>query len=54
MCLEYKNINFTRELIDLKNKPESYLKLNKKGSVPTLVCGDKIICDSGEILKYLD
>lgn len=28
------------ELVDLSNKPESYLKLNEKGTVPTLVTTD--------------
>jgi len=43
--------------IDLANKPEAFLKMNPKGSVPVLVDheeGDKMFPDSEDILKYLD
>lgn len=43
--------------VNTMDKPDSFLKLNPEGKVPVLVdrgCGNKVIADSGEIVKYLN
>jgi len=39
--------------IDLKNKPESFLKLTKAGSAPVMRCGDLVLTDSEDIVQWV-
>lgn len=57
LVLAEKNIQWSSHLLNLltfENLQPSYVKLNPKGVVPTLVDGDKVICDSVAIMYYLD
>lgn len=40
-------------MIDLANKPESYLKLNEKGSVPTFINSDGSILTESDDSQFL-
>lgn len=52
--MKVKKVRSTYILIDLKNKPNWYLKVNPVGTAPTLQYGDKAITDSYEIVQYMD
>lgn len=57
LVLAEKNIQWSSHLLNLftfENLQPNYLKLNPQGFVPTLVDGDKVICDSVAIMYYLD
>ncbi len=57
LVLAEKNIQWQSKIINLltfENLQPSYVRLNPQGVVPTLVDGDKVICDSVEIMYYLD
>lgn len=51
-----KKLKFKPYLVDLKGEQyESwYMKMNPKAQVPVLKDGEKIICDSSQILNYLE
>lgn len=52
-----KNIHYNTELLsrsDNEHKTESYLRLNPRGTVPTLVSKDIVLRDSIAILAWLD
>lgn len=36
-----------------ENKKEEYLKINPKGTVPAMTCGDEVICESNDIAKKI-
>nr|CAD7438521.1 unnamed protein product [Timema bartmani] len=54
MVLIAKNIPYDVKNIDLKNKPDWFLKLNPAGKVPVLDTGDKVLTESLEIVVFLD
>nr|CAD7401658.1 unnamed protein product [Timema poppensis] len=54
MVLIAKNIPHDVKNIDLKNKPDWFLKLNPAGKVPVLDTGDKVLTESLEIVVFLD
>nr|CAD7596058.1 unnamed protein product [Timema genevievae] len=54
MVLIAKNIPHDVKNIDLKNKPDWFLKLNPAGKVPVLDTGDKVLTESLEIVLFLD
>ncbi len=57
LVLVEKNIQWQSHILNLltfENLQPSYVRLNPQGVVPTLVDRDKIICDSVEIMYYLD
>nr|CAD7256036.1 unnamed protein product [Timema shepardi] len=54
MVLIAKNIPHDVKSIDLKNKPDWFLKLNPAGKVPVLDTGDKVLTESLDIIVYLD
>ena len=57
LVLAEKNIQWQSHILNLltfENLQPSYVKLNPQGVVPTLVDEDKVICDSVEIMYYLD
>nr|CAD7438522.1 unnamed protein product [Timema bartmani] len=54
MVLIAKNIPHDVKSIDLKNKPDWFLKLNPAGKVPVLDTGDKILTESLDIIVFLD
>nr|CAD7193665.1 unnamed protein product [Timema douglasi] len=54
MVLIAKNIPHDVKNIDLKNKPDWFLKLNPAGKVPVLDTGDKVLAESLEIVVFLD
>ena len=41
-------------LINSNAKPESFLKINPKGTMPVLTVDDKAIVDSASIVKFID
>ncbi len=52
--LLYNKIEFKRTNIDLKNKPEWFLKLSPLGKVPVLKVGGEVLFESAVINEYLD
>nr|CAD7392533.1 unnamed protein product [Timema cristinae] len=54
MVLIAKNIPHDVKSIDLKNKPDWFLKLNPAGKVPVLDTGDKVLTESLDIVVFLD
>lgn len=46
IALAAANVDFTFKEVDLKNKPDWFLKLTPIGKVPTLVVGDDILYES--------
>ncbi len=57
LVLAEKNIQWQSHILNLltfENLQPSYVRLNPQGVVPTLVDGDKVICDSVAIMYYLD
>ena len=54
LALEVQGIPYEFEPIDLKNKPDWYLKINEQGSVPSMTTPDKTITSSDEIVAYAD
>uniref|UniRef100_A0A7S3AAZ4 glutathione dehydrogenase (ascorbate) n=2 Tax=Rhodosorus marinus TaxID=101924 RepID=A0A7S3AAZ4_9RHOD len=54
LMMSAKNVEYDLEMINLTNKPDWYLELNKNGTVPTLVDGDEVVDDSDGILKYVE
>lgn len=48
-----KDILVERELVDTQNKPQKFLELNEKGTVPVLRTDDgKVLTDSADIVDY--
>lgn len=54
IVLYEKSIPHDIEFIDLKNKPEWFLRLSPLGKVPVLLVDDKPIFESAVIAEYLD
>jgi glutathione S-transferase len=57
LVLAEKNLEWKNHLINLltfENLQPSYIRLNPKGVVPTLIHDSKVITDSAAIVRYLD
>jgi glutathione S-transferase len=57
VCLAEKGLDWVPHHVDLmklENLAPDYLKLNPKGVVPTLVHDGKVVCESSDIIEYLD
>jgi glutathione S-transferase len=54
LVLTEKDIAYHLTEIDLKHKPEAFLKVSPYGKVPALRHGDTHICESAIINEYLD
>lgn len=49
-----KDVDFTITYIDLKNKPDWFMKISPMGKVPVLRVGDDVLFESAVIAEYLD
>lgn len=54
ITLNEKGVPFDIEYIDLKAKPDWFLKLSPLGKVPVLQVGDTVLFESAVINEYLD
>lgn len=54
ITMNYKNIPYEVEYIDLNNKPDWFLKISPLGKVPVLRDNDEILFESNVINEYLD
>ncbi|MCP3984814.1 MAG: glutathione S-transferase family protein [bacterium] len=57
VCLAEKGLDWIPHHVDLmklENLAPDYLKLNPKGVVPTLVHDGRVVCESTDIIEYLD
>jgi glutathione S-transferase len=54
MALIEKNLPYEKEVIDLQNKPDQFLKDAPIGKVPLIYVDDKILFESVVICEYLD
>lgn len=54
IVLAEKGVPFSREDIDLANKPDWFLKVSPLGKTPVLLVGDTAIFESAVICEYLD
>lgn len=57
LALSFKNIEYISDRLSAEkaeHKTSDYLKINPRGQVPTLVCGDIIVRESIAILAFLD
>lgn len=56
LALEVKQLKYTSRLLEAskgENKAPEYLKLNPRGTVPTLKDGDIVVRESLAIMAYL-
>lgn len=51
LALEYKGIDYDTMFINLRNKPQWFLELVPKGTVPVAKIKDKLLAESYDILK---
>jgi len=54
IALRAKDVKFDVTYIDLRNKPDWFLKLSPHGKVPVLLVGDTPLFESNAIAEYLD
>ncbi len=54
ITLKYKNVDFKLTNIDLKNKPEWFLKISPMGKVPVLKVNGTVLFESAIINEYID
>ena len=54
LVLAEKELAYRLTEIDLRNKPQAFLKVSPHGKVPALRHGDEHICESAIINEYLD
>jgi glutathione S-transferase len=54
VLLKEKEVDFDVTYIDLKNKPDWFLRLSPLGKVPVLKVGDAVLFESLVICEYLD
>lgn len=52
MALKYAGIEVEHREIELRNKPQSMLRVSPKGTVPVLVVGDLVIDQSLDIMHW--
>ena len=56
-ALEEKGLKYRKVKISILSEECGqpwYMRINKYGTVPTLVHGDKVFCDSQKIIEYID
>ena len=51
LALEYKGIDYDTMFINLRNKPQWFLDLAPKGTVPVAKIKDQLLFESYDILK---
>jgi glutathione S-transferase len=54
VMLREKGVSYDRKIVDLKNKPEWFLKISPRGKVPVLVVDGVALFESAAINEYLD
>lgn len=57
LVMTEKNLEWKSHLINLltfENLQPSYMRLNPRGVVPTLLHGDRVVTDSATIIRYLE
>ena len=54
ITLQYKDINYDIEYVDLGNPPEWFLAISPLNKVPLLIVGDTVIFESAVINEYID
>ncbi len=57
LCLAEKGLETTRHVVDIRRNESmdpDYMRLNPKGVVPTLVDGEKVVCNGPTIAAHLD
>lgn len=54
ILLHEKGLDYQTHEIDLKNKPDDFLKISPHGKVPVLLCGGDRIWESAIINEYLE
>lgn len=54
LALRFKRADFGVQSVDLANKPQWFMDLNEEGTTPVFVDGTYAICDSDEIVEYVD
>lgn len=54
ITMNYKNVPYDVEYIDLANKPDWFLKLSPTGKVPVLKVKDTVLFESAVINEYVD
>jgi glutathione S-transferase len=54
ILLHEKGLDYQTHEIDLKNKPDNFLKISPHGKVPVLLCGDDRVWESTIINEYLE
>ena len=52
MALQYAGITVEHREIELRNKPQSMLRVSPKGTVPVLIVGNLILDQSLEIMRW--
>jgi glutathione S-transferase len=52
MALKYAGIEVEHREIELRNKPQSMLRVSPKGTVPVLVAGDLVLDQSLDIMRW--
>lgn len=52
MALQYAGITVEHREIELRNKPQSMLRVSPKGTVPVLIVGNRILDQSLEIMRW--
>ena len=54
ITLQYKDIDYDIEYVDLGNPPEWFLAISPLNKVPLLIVGDTVIFESAVINEYID
>jgi glutathione S-transferase len=54
IVLEFKQIDYDIEYIDLAAPPDWFLKISPFGKVPVLIMGDDVIFESSAIIEFLE
>ena len=54
ITMNYKNVPYDVEYIDLANKPDWFLKISPMGKVPVLQVDDEVLFESAVINEYID
>jgi glutathione S-transferase len=52
MALQYAGITVEHREIELRNKPQSMLRVSPKGTVPVLIVGNLILDQSLDIMRW--
>lgn len=54
ILMRAKNVDFDVTYVDLRNKPDWFLKISPHGKVPVLKVGNEILFESNAIAEFLD